>query len=114
MTDRGANKLNQLLIQLTGVSIRSHGTTLGALTDGNMPDFKVMKVAVAVNNQVKERRMFIVSSVIDYICARLKKLFDNDLFLPSSVNTKLSDNTVIIRLGVTKGASRCSLNLGSV
>ena len=80
MTDKGAKNLDRLLVQLTGLSICSYGTTLGSLTDGNMPDFNVLNVSVSVKNQVRERRMFIVESVISYICTQVQKLLDTVFF----------------------------------
>ena len=41
---QGSKKLNRLFVQLTRLSIRIHGTTLGALTYSNMPDFQVIKL----------------------------------------------------------------------
>ena len=55
------------LVQLTGLSIRSHVASMCALTTNwDMPDFKVMKVAVRMKTQVCEQFMFIVNIVIEY------------------------------------------------
>ena len=112
MTDNGARKFDRLLVELTGLSIRNYGTTIGALTDGNLPSFTVKKVNVTVKDQIRERRMFIVDSVSGYICKQLKRLIENDLFVPSSTNTCLLDNTVIVRLGGDKGGKEMMFKFG--
>ena len=75
MNDNAARSFDRLLVKLTGLSICSHGTTLGALTNGNMPNFTFKKMNVALKDQIREMRVFIVDSVVEYICSRLQKLF---------------------------------------
>ena len=68
-----------------------------------MPDFSLQKVAISIKHKIYERQMFIVDSVIAYICMRLYWLIDDGLFVTSSTNTKLGDDNVIFRLGGDKG-----------
>ena len=112
MTDKGAKRLDHLFVQLTRLSICSNRTTPEALTDGNMSEFKVMKVAVSIKNQIRERRMFIVASVVSCICTRLQKSLNTELFVPSSVNTKLGDDVVIVRISGDKGGKEMQFKFG--
>ena len=104
--------MNRLLIQLTGISICSHGITLDVLTDGNMPDFELRKVAICIKNKLCEHRMFIVNSVVSYICMQVHNVIDNGLFILLSVNTELDNDNIVFWIGDDKSRKEMQFKFG--
>ena len=103
MTHNRVQNVDHLLVELTGISICHHRSTLGALIDGNITNFLVKKIRVSVKDHICKQRMFIVDSIAGYICQKLKRLIENDLFVHLSINICLPDNTVIVHVGGDKG-----------
>jgi hypothetical protein len=86
----------RILVGLTGISIQSTSITLAALQDKQMPDYTINMVKLLVNKTMQTRRVFRVARWTQVIELRVSKLFENQVFLPSSSFTFIDDSTVII------------------
>jgi hypothetical protein len=97
---------NRILVGLTGISIHSTSTTLAALKDKQMPDYTIYMVKLLVNKTMQPRRVFRVARWTQVIELRVSKLFENQVFLPSSSFTLLDDSILIILFGGDRGGKK--------
>jgi hypothetical protein len=63
-------------------------------------------VKLLVNKTMQTRRVFQVARWTQVIELRVSKLFENQVFLPSSSFTFLDDSTLIIQFGGDKGGKK--------
>jgi hypothetical protein len=112
MSGRKMFMFNRILVGLTGISMHSTSTTLAALQDKQMPDYTIYMVKFLVNKTMQPRRVFRVARWTQVIELRVSKLFENQVFLPSSSFTLLDDSTIIIRFGGNKGGKKMAFKLG--
>jgi hypothetical protein len=96
MSGRKMLMFNRILVGLTGISIHSTSTTLAALQDKKIPDYTIYMVTFLVNKTMQPGRVFRVARWTQVIELRVSKLFENQVFLPSSSFTLLDDSTLII------------------
>jgi hypothetical protein len=97
---------NQIIVGLTGISIHSTITAIAALKDKQMPDYTITMVKFLVNKTMQPRCVFRVARWTQVIELQISKLFENQVFLPSSSFTFLDDSTLIIRFGGDKGGKK--------
>jgi hypothetical protein len=112
MSGRQMLMFNRILVGLTGISIHSTSTTLTALQDKQMPDYTITMVKLLVNKTMQPRRVFRVARWTQVKELRVSKLFENQVFLPSSSFTLISDSTLIIRFGGDKGGKKMAFKWG--
>jgi hypothetical protein len=99
MVGRKMLMFNCIIVGLEGISIHSISTTLAALQDKQMLDYTITMVKLLVNKTMQPRCVFRVARWTQVIELRVSKLFENQVFLPSSSFTLLDDSTIIIRFG---------------
>jgi hypothetical protein len=112
MSGRQMLMCNRILVGLTGISIHSTSMTLAALQDKQMPDYTIYMVKLFVNKTMQPRRVFRVARWTQVIELRVSKLFENQVFLPSSSFTLLDYSTLIIRFGCDKGGKKMAFEWG--
>jgi hypothetical protein len=83
MSGRQMLMFNWMRVGLTRISIHST-STLAALQDKQMPDYTITMVKLLVNKTMQPRRVFRVARWNQVIELRISKLFENQVFLPSS------------------------------
>jgi hypothetical protein len=105
---------NHILVGLPGISIHSTSKTLSALQDKQIPDYTITMVKFLVNKTMQPRHVFQVARCTQVIELRVSKLFENQLFLPSSSFTLLDDSTIIIRVGGDKGGKKMTFKWGLI
>jgi hypothetical protein len=103
---------NRILVGLTEISIHSASKTLTALQDKQIPDYTITMVKWLINKKMQPRRVFRVAQWTQVIELRVSKLFENQVFLPSSLFTLLDDSTLIIRFGGEKGGKKMTFKWG--
>jgi hypothetical protein len=77
-----------------------------ALQDKKMPDYTITMVKFLINKTMQPRRVFRVAQWTQVLELRVSKLFENQVFLPSSSFTLLDDSTLFIRFGGDKGGNK--------
>jgi hypothetical protein len=97
---------NQILVGLTEISIHSTSTTITTLQDKQILDYTITMVKLLVNKTMQPRHVFRVAWWTQAIELRISKLFENQVFLPSSSFTLLDDSTLIILFGGEKGGKK--------
>jgi hypothetical protein len=112
MSGRQMLMFNSILVGLTGISIHSTSTTLAALQDKQMSDYTIAMVKLLVNKIMQPIRVFRVARWTQVIKLRVSKLFENQVFIPSSSFTLLDDSTIIIRFGGNKGGKKMAFKWG--
>jgi hypothetical protein len=110
MRGRKMLMFNRVLVGLTVISIHSTRTTLATFQDKQMPDYTVTMVKLLVNKTMQPRRVFRVSRWTQVIESWVSKLFENQVFLPSSSFTLIDDSTFINRFGGDKWGKKMALN----
>jgi hypothetical protein len=112
MSGRQMLRFNRILVGLTGISIHSTSTTITALQDKQMPDCTIYMVKLLVNKTMQPRRVFRVARWTQVIELRVSKLFENQVFIPSSSFDLLDDSTIIIRFGGDKRGKKMAFKWG--
>jgi hypothetical protein len=69
-------------------------------------------IKLLVNKKMQPRRIFRVARWTQVIELRISKLFENQVFLPSSSFTLLDDSTLIILFGGDKGGKKMAFKWG--
>jgi hypothetical protein len=69
-------------------------------------------VKLLINRTMQPRRVFRVARWTQVIELRVSKLFENQVFLPSSSFTLLNDSALIIRFGGDKGGNKMAFKWG--
>jgi hypothetical protein len=103
---------NRILVGLTGISIHITSTTLAVLQDKQIPDYTITMVKLLVNKTMQTRRVFRVARWTQVIELRVSKLFQKQVFLPSSLFTLLDDSTIFIQFGGDKGGKKMAFKWG--
>jgi hypothetical protein len=96
MSGRQMLMFNRIRVCLAVISIQSTSTTLTALQDKQMPGYTINMVKCLFNKKMQPRRVFRSARWTQVIELRVSKLFENQVFLPSSSFTLLDDSTIII------------------
>jgi len=112
MTDRAWKAFDELLVELTGISVRDRKSTLKKMTEGSMPNFTVSEVEVIVKGKPMKRQMMLVDRITDVVCSRVVSLMEDDLLVPSSKITDLDDDTIMVRLAADKGGDFMATKIG--
>jgi hypothetical protein len=76
MTYRAWKAFDELLVELTGLSLHDRKNTLKKMTEGSMPSFSVSQVEVVVKGKRVKRQMMRVDRITDVICSRLVSLME--------------------------------------
>ena len=112
MTDRAFKAFDDLLTQLTGLSVRERESTLKKLTEGSMPSFTVSDVEVSIKGKKVKRQMMVVDRITDVMATRIVSLIEDDLLIPTSQKTDLDDDNLLIRLMADKGGTFMASKIG--
>jgi hypothetical protein len=112
MSGRKMLMFNCIIVGLTGISIHSTSKTLTALQDKQIPDYTINMVNLIFNKTMQPIRVFRVARWTQVIELRVSKLFENQVFLPSSSFTLLGDSTLIIRFSGDEWGKKMAFKWG--
>jgi hypothetical protein len=112
MTDPGFRAFNNLLVQMTGLSVHERTTTLKKLTEGTMPNFTVSNVEVIIKGKKVKRQMMVVDRITDVLCRRIVSLVNDNLLKPTSEMTDLDDDTIMVHIQADKGGTFMASKIG--
>lgn len=109
MTDRQFEVFNCFLAKLTGLSLREKKTPSRKCT---MPDFGVYSVEVIIKGKKVKRQSLRIDTLTSALCDRIIALIEAKILLRASMQTKLSDSTIMVRFMGDKGGPFMSTKFG--
>jgi hypothetical protein len=114
MTGRAMNELSRIINHLMGIKISSQTTTLSALTKSKMPDYDIELIPLMVGRTRRACHVYRVSKFCGVLESRIGRVIARNGFVPSSIITNLSDDTIIVKFGGDKGGRKMSSKLGAI